>query len=495
MLPQPHFNVLRVPVHVQPFFWLLGFWLASRQYAEGSLLNGTFHVVQPVSFVLYFVILFFAILLHELGHALVGRRFGAEPFVVLWGMGGYTQWIQGGRFTPGRQAVMSFAGPLVGIVIGSATLALSHVGALQASPVVANAMGDIVWTNLGWAIFNLLPIVGLDGGNIMAALFDKGFGTRGVRAALVISMFIAVGIITLSLALWSVAPETEPPIWTVFLFGFFAMQNYRQWQMLGRWSDKLRPQGGTVRGARAPAAAAAPSDERIDAEIERGFRALEERNAGLVRSIGEALVPHAKSADHRFQIAHLVAWGRLLSGDVSGARRALQQLIPPGQLPDALLEGTIRLELGNAADAVPSLAEAIVDRSDDFVATRLARAVVSSGKVEPVLALLEKEDVAKQIGARPFQILSSELAYAGRHEAARQVGELLFARFGEGADAFNVACALGRLDRLDDALVWLDKALEAGLPDKTVLDTDADIAPVRELPGFQAIREKAGLAQ
>lgn len=493
MLPQPHFSVLRVPVHVQPFFWVLGFWLASRSYGEGFLLNGTFHVVEPVSFGLFFLILFLAVLLHELGHALVGRRFGAEPFVVLWGFGGYTQWIQGGRFTPGRQAIMSFAGPLVGLVIGGGVLVYRLVSPIEHSVVAQNAMSDIVWTNLGWALFNLLPIVGLDGGNIMAALFDKGLGQRGVRAALVISIFVSVALITLSLALWSLAPQTEPPIWTVVLFGFFAMRNYRQWQMLGRWSEKLQPQMGTARSApRAPVAGL--TDERIESEIERGFRALEERNAALVRAIGEGLVPFVRTNDQRFQVAHLVAWGRVLSGDVGGARRALQQLLPPGQLPDALLEGTLRLELGNAAEAVPSLAEAIVDRNDDFVATRLARSVVSSGRFEPVLALLDKESVAKSIGPRPFQIVSSELAYAGRHEAARQVGEALFARFHEGADAFNVACALGKLERLDDALLWLEKALEAGLPDKTVLETDADIAAVRELPGFQAIREKAGLA-
>lgn len=489
----PHFTVLRVPVHVQPFFWLLAFLFASDRYADGSLFNGSFHVVEPGSFALWFPIIFLAVLLHELGHALLGRRFGATPFVVLTGLGGYTQ-LHGQRFTPGRAALVSFAGPLVGIVIGGTAWAALVFSPIAAPPVVANALQDITFTNLVWAIFNLIPIVGLDGGNIMAALFDKAFGPTGVRAALVISIFISVAIVTLFWAFFAATHSGSPPIWETLLFGFFAVRNYREWQSLGRWSDKLRPAAGTSRGAPAAAGAPGPSDARIESEIERGFRALEERNATLVKTIGESLAPHARTNDQRFQTAHLVAWGRLLSGDVSGARRALQQLVPPGQLPDALLEGAIRLELGNAAEAVPSLAEAIVDRNDDFVATRLARAVVSSARIQPVLDLLAKEAVSKSIGARPFQIVSSELAYAGRHDAARMVGEALFERFHEGADAFNVACALGRLDRADDALVWLEKALEAGLPDKSVLDTDADIASVRGLPGFQALREKAGLA-
>lgn len=488
----PHFTVFRVPVHVQPFFWLIAFVFASDQYANGAtaLFNGTFHVAQPASFALWFPIMFTAVLFHELGHALLGRRFGATPFIVLTGLGGVTQ-LPGQRFTPGRSALVSFAGPLVGLTIGGATQAYLWFSPYPSPLVVENALHDIVFTNLFWAIFNLVPIVGLDGGNIMAALFEKAFGPRGVRGALVISIFVSVAIITLLWCLTAVS-HGSPPIWPTLLFGYFAMQNYRQWQMLGRWSDKLKPVQPGI--ARAGTATQVMSDARIDSEIERGFKALEERNASLVRSIGESLAPHARSADHRFQIAHLVAWGRLLSGDVGGARRALQQMLPPGQLPDALLEGAIRLELGNAAEAVPSLAEAIVDRNDDFVATRLARAVVSSGRIDPILALLANEDASKTIGPRPFQIISSELAYASRHEAARQVGEALFARFGEGADAFNVACALGKLDRADDALVWLEKAIEAGLPDKSVIDTDADIAPVRELPGFQAIREKAGLA-
>jgi Zn-dependent protease/tetratricopeptide (TPR) repeat protein len=479
----PHFTIFRVPVHVQPFFWLLTAMFGFSQYGTAS----------PLNLALWFPIVFTAILFHELGHALVGRAFGATPFVILTGMGGLTQ-LHGQRFTPGRAAIVSFAGPLVGLTIGGGTLLYRMFSPTPLGLVAQNALGDVVWTNLGWAIFNLIPIVGLDGGNIMAALLDKGFGAGGVRAAHVLSIFVAVGLAAALMFGYAAQPESfgnRPPIFTVMIFGFFALHNYRAWQAQSRWSDRIKPMAPGA-GPRTPQGEReGPSEARIDQEIERGFRALEDRNATLVRSIAESLLPHVRTSDQRFQVGHLLAWGRLLSGDPSGARRALVML-PPGQRPDALLEGAIELELGRAAEAVPALTEAIVDRNDDFVATRLARAVAASGRVDPLLALLHK-DAATQVGARPFQIVASELAYANKHDEARKLGEALFERFHEGADAFNVACALSKLDRAQGAIEWLEKAIEAGLPDKTVLDTDADIASVRALPEFAAIREKAGL--
>jgi Zn-dependent protease len=483
-----HFSVFRVPVHVQPYFWLMAafFGFSLHGPAHGASFSNWLSHGQAPSFALWFPIMFLAILLHELGHAIVGRAFGATPMVILTGWGGLTQ-LHGPRIPAGRSAVVSFAGPLVGLVIGSAAWCIQAFARLPQVPVLYIALDDIVFTNFVWALFNLVPIVGLDGGNIMSSILEKIFGLGGVRSAHVISIFVAVGLATLALVV-SRATGAPPPIWILLIFGVLAMNNYRAWQAQGRWVDKLRPQGGVARPAPPPAAPV--PDAAIGAAIERGWRAVEDRNAAMVRMIAESLAPRVRSDEHRVQVAHLLAWGRLLSGDATGARRALEML-PAGQLPDALLDGAILLETGSASEAVAPLTEAIVGRSDDFVAMKLARAVVASGDVAPLIALLGREEDAKEATARPFQVVVGELSHANRHEEARALGEALFARFHKGADAFNVACALGRLGRADEALAWLEKSLDAGLPDKTVLDTDQDLAALRDLPGFDAIREKA----
>jgi stage IV sporulation protein FB len=52
---------------------------------------------------------------------------------------------------------------------------------------------EFVWeVNLAWAIFNLLPMLPLDGGRIMAALLELVFGKGALRAAYILSIVVAV---------------------------------------------------------------------------------------------------------------------------------------------------------------------------------------------------------------------------------------------------------------------------------------------------------------
>jgi Zn-dependent protease len=423
-------------------------------------------------------VVFLAVLFHEMGHALVGRRFGLQPEVHLIAMGGITVFPGGRRMTHGRSILVSFAGPAVGLVIGGAALAVTVFGGPLPLP-VRIILGDVVWTNLGWAIFNLVPIVGLDGGNIMAAAFDRFFGRRGLLWARIVSIFVGGAICA-----WGIAMQQ---VWLVLLIGALAIQNYRAWQIESQWADAIREQARAhERGDRAREAVS------IEPELQAAWAALEAGDVGRVLRIAEALVPRAVTEEHLYQLAHLLAWGRLLTGDPEGAWAALDRL-PPGRRPDALLEGAILLELGRPDEAVRPLAEAIVDRPDDFVAVRLAKAVAASGRFEEVLALLRDRKKAEAIGARALQIVATDAFYAGHHDGAALIGQLLFEHFHQASDAFNVACSLGQAGKRREALEWLEKAVEAGLADPTVLDTDVDLAPVRSLPEFQRVRAKAGL--
>ena len=469
---EPHFHFFGVPVHVEPLHFVIAGlfgWMRHRGAppAAGLMVAVSIYVFMQV----------LGVLLHEMGHALVGRRFGLEPFVSLSGWGGLTSWRSGRALTPGQSILVSFAGPAVGLALGGGALLWARNSPLVLPELVELALSDFIWVNLGWAIFNLLPVFPLDGGQIMKAVFDKLLGVRGIRGTHVISMFVGGAIVALGVASFNFL--------LAVMFGQLVFLNWQLFGMAGQWLQKSKS-----RVVVTPVGGRAPS---LDDELQRGWQALEEGRPLMVRMIGESLLLRAETDAQRFEVIHLLAWGRLLSGDARAAKNALA-LLPASKLPDALLEGAVKLELGENELALPLLVEGIRGRSDDFVASRLAKAVALTGQTQQVLTLLEQETAAKEVGARPFQLIVADLFEAKKYSAANDVGQLLFVRFGQANDAFNVACSLGKMNRLEEGLTWLEKALDAGLTDPKVIDTDADIAVLRSLPEFEALRAKAGIS-
>ena len=249
----PHFSVFGVPVRVHAVFWLSAVLL-------GLMVHRGAGEVWAVG--AWVVVMFFAILLHELGHAIAGRSFGLVPEVHLVAMGGLTSFPGGRRLSHGRSIVVSFAGPAVGIVVGGIALAVMMFAQRLPEPARV-VLADVVFTNLGWALFNLVPIVGLDGGNMMAAAFDRFFGARGVRAARVVSILVAGAIIAYGVAVRE--------IWLVFLMGMLAVQNYAAWQSESQWAATNRP--------RTPAAPRAPTTPTAEGTLRAAWGALEAGDA------------------------------------------------------------------------------------------------------------------------------------------------------------------------------------------------------------------------
>jgi Zn-dependent protease len=179
---RPHFHLAGIPVRVEPWFFViiavLGF-----TYQDPPLI-GTWVGLAFVS-----------VLLHEVGHAVAFRLYGARPAIVLHGMGGLTS----ARIdlTPGRSIAVSLAGPLAALVLlGLPALWLESSGIVTGA-VAATVVSQAVWINVGWSLLNLIPVLPLDGGNVAASLFEMVFRGRGRQIAAGLSLALLGG-----LALW-----------------------------------------------------------------------------------------------------------------------------------------------------------------------------------------------------------------------------------------------------------------------------------------------------
>lgn len=109
-----------------------------------------------------------SILLHELGHALVARSFGAHDIdVTLYGLGGLTSYRHDRQMSHGRSFVVSAAGSLVGIISGGVVWLLRSNGVFVGIPFEAAVfVNSFVFTSLIWGALNWIPIVPLDGGHM-----------------------------------------------------------------------------------------------------------------------------------------------------------------------------------------------------------------------------------------------------------------------------------------------------------------------------------------
>jgi Zn-dependent protease len=129
---------------------------------------------------------------HELGHALVARRFGVPAEVQLT----LSAEMLGSRIqslTAMRRLAVCVAGPVVSLSIGAIALLVARA-LLPGAGVGPNALRYLGGINVGWGAINLLPMAPLDGGHALAAILDRTTKGRGDRPTRWISLGCAIAL-------------------------------------------------------------------------------------------------------------------------------------------------------------------------------------------------------------------------------------------------------------------------------------------------------------
>ncbi|HEV3191909.1 MAG TPA: site-2 protease family protein [Polyangiaceae bacterium] len=219
------FRIGKVPVEILPSFFVVAALLGYTPYED------------LVKLALWVVIVLGSVTVHELGHALAGRMFGLEPRIVLHGAGGTTSWTTQRTLSTSRRIGISLAGPCAGFVLAFVVWAVSALafrrtdGVRLPTDLVVFVVRQILYVNFWWGVLNLLPMLPLDGGNVMARLLDAATDGRGQRPALVISIALAAAI-ALAAGLAVLAFGATFLLWPTLLAVSFLASN---WQELKRF--------------------------------------------------------------------------------------------------------------------------------------------------------------------------------------------------------------------------------------------------------------------
>jgi Zn-dependent protease len=241
------FQVFGFPVRVHPLFWLMALLTGFRGGDSDGIVLLT-----------WFFAVFVSILIHELGHTFMIRRFGREAHIVLYMMGGlaiegrpsfhegsspwsfesYSDYRPRSR-TPGEQIIISAAGPIiqlllaalvVGLVYASGGSAVSSGGVIPLPmPMLGGEMAKnenlhllawfLIQINIMWALLNLIPVLPLDGGQIALQILTQRNPWSGMQHALWLSV-ISGG----AMAVFALTVLHQQ--FTMLLFASLAVSNY-----------------------------------------------------------------------------------------------------------------------------------------------------------------------------------------------------------------------------------------------------------------------------
>ena len=158
----PILRVAGIQLRIHITFLLLIAWIAFAYYSQG----GSSAAVDGVLFIL---LLFACVVLHEFGHALAGKAFGINtPDITLLPIGGVAR-LERIPDEPVQELVIAAAGPAVTALI--ALGAFIGGGSWDYPPTTKTSIPDLLFTmNVMLLLFNLLPAFPMDGGRVLRAL-------------------------------------------------------------------------------------------------------------------------------------------------------------------------------------------------------------------------------------------------------------------------------------------------------------------------------------
>ena len=167
-----HFKIAGIPVRVEPVFFVIAA-LFGYQVAQDELGR-----VSASVWAVWIGVTLVSILVHELGHALTLKVFGAPSEITLLAMGGVT--VHRRQLSKAQNIAVSLAGSVTALVLlWLPAQALNHSAWwFEQERWLRAVVTFTAFANLWWSVANLLPIRPLDGGHVITELFGAPAARR-----------------------------------------------------------------------------------------------------------------------------------------------------------------------------------------------------------------------------------------------------------------------------------------------------------------------------
>jgi Zn-dependent protease/CBS domain-containing protein len=193
-------RIAGIDVKLHGTFLLLLAWIGFVFYRQG----GSAAAIEGILFVL---LIFVCVVLHEFGHAAAARRYGIKTHdITLLPIGGLAR-LERMPDKPGEEVIVALAGPAVNIVIAAVLWILIGLSGGLPDPELMEHTGISLATrlftvNVWLVLFNMIPAFPMDGGRVLRAVLAMRMNyARATQVAATVGQGIA--LIFFIVGLWS----------------------------------------------------------------------------------------------------------------------------------------------------------------------------------------------------------------------------------------------------------------------------------------------------
>ncbi|MDJ0693950.1 site-2 protease family protein [Mastigocoleus sp. MO_188.B34] len=214
-------SLFGIPLFLDPL-WFVILGLATLNFGINYQELGS--VIAWGAGVVMALLLFGSVLLHELGHSLVAKSQGIKVNSITLFLFGGVATIEEESKTPFKAFQVAIAGPLVSITLFFLLSLASEV--FSDTSVLGVMLGDLGRINLVLALFNLIPGLPLDGGQVLKAALWKATGDRfqAVHLAARTGQILGYCAIAFGLLVDYLTGELVTGLW-IALLGWFCIRN------------------------------------------------------------------------------------------------------------------------------------------------------------------------------------------------------------------------------------------------------------------------------
>jgi Zn-dependent protease/CBS domain-containing protein len=227
-------TIAGVQVRIHLTFLLLLAFYAWIYYIDGGL-------QAAIAGVIFTLLIFLCVLLHEFGHAVAARTFGIRtPDITLLPIGGVAR-LERMPANPQQELIIAIAGPAVNVFIAIAIyLLIGGILPVREFGLVDSASGTLLdkllAVNILLVAFNMIPAFPMDGGRVLRALLATQMRyPAATRLAARIGQVIAVLLGLVSLTSWG-----GPMLGFIAIFVFLGAQQELAYARFREAAQNLR---------------------------------------------------------------------------------------------------------------------------------------------------------------------------------------------------------------------------------------------------------------